>query len=187
MYYLSNQFFCYAFLQEITTSNVICVVTTHLKSKAKFESIRNAQVKFLLKFIDSNADFNFLYTKLNTKGLIICGDFNAEPTYSCIQYLLEFKFSSNPTLGNTKLHSAYNFLDSTKEDFLEMTTFKIRDTEYYRVIDYIFCSEGIKFLNNTPTIKKSDPTFESSGLSQKGFPNSEMPSDHYYLNLEFSF
>jgi mRNA deadenylase 3'-5' endonuclease subunit Ccr4 len=183
---LSNQFFCYLFLKDNITNKTFCVISTHLKSKSFNEPTRLAQVKFIACYINSNENFVDKYTKYNSSGMIICGDFNAEPSYSCIQHLLEFKFSKNLLLSNTKLHSAYNFLDSSKDDYLEMTTFKFRDSEYYRVIDYIFYTEGIKFLSNTPTIKKSDPSFETSGLSKTGFPNSDFPSDHYYLTMEFT-
>lgn len=182
---LSNQILCNLFLKDNSSNKTFCVISTHLKSKSFNEPTRYAQTKFITQYLDSNENFISKYTKYESSGMILCGDFNAEPSYSCIQYLLDFSFTNNPTLFKTNFHSAYNFIDPTKEDYLEMTTFKFRDSEYYRVIDYIFYTEGIRFVKNSPTIKKSDPKFEASGLSQTGFPNSDLPSDHYYLTIEF--
>jgi mRNA deadenylase 3'-5' endonuclease subunit Ccr4 len=84
------------------------------------------------------------------------------------------------------LISGYNYTDPSKEDYLEMTTFKIRDKEYYRIIDYIFYSNFVNKIKVTPTMKKDEFKLYEKDITSTGLPSSFFPSDHYYLNLVFN-
>lgn len=175
---LSNQNFGYFFLQINNNKQTLCIVLTHLKAKAEYEITRLAQVKHITNFMDKNEKFLQLYTEYNCNSMIFCGDLNAEPSYSCIDYITNYTFTNNKF---DRFISAYNYSDKDKEGFIEMTTCKIRDKPYYRVIDYIFYTEGVEKISTTPIPKKE----ELGGYSDIGFPSPDMPSDHYYLNIIF--
>jgi len=181
----SNQFFVVLFLLEKVSNKTICLISTHLKAKAEFENIRLSQIKFLLNYIDHNQEFLELLSKHSIAGIIFCGDLNAEPTYSCINYIRSFKFENNQYIIGREFKSANNFWDKDKEDYTEVTTFKIRDTVYYRVIDYIFYTDSIMFDSTTPTFKLSDPKFINTDFRMTGMPCEWFPSDHYYLTMKF--
>ena len=70
------------------------VIVVHLKSKAKNEDTRIGQVNHLMKYIEEN--------HLGKYPIFILGDFNAEPTYSCIVTLLENKNICAKSLFNLK-------------------------------------------------------------------------------------
>jgi mRNA deadenylase 3'-5' endonuclease subunit Ccr4 len=152
----SNQFFSYYEIKAIDIDKDLVVIATHLKAKAEFEHIRQIQINFLLNYVES---------KFKDLPIIICGDFNTEPYSGTIQ-----------TVMNTNLFkSVYNF------DEIEMTTFKIRDKEYYRIIDYIFHNEFVKAID-----KSELPTKKSlSDVLTTGLPSKDFPSDHYYLSFNF--
>jgi nocturnin len=181
----SNQFFVVLFLREKVSNKTICLISTHLKAKAEFENIRLSQMKFLLNYIDYNQEFLELFYKHSTAGIIFCGDLNAEPTYSCINYIKSFKFENNQFMIGKEFKSAYNFWDKDRDDYTEVTTFKIRDTVYYRVIDYIFYTDSIISESTTPTFKLSDPKFINTDFETTGLPCGWFPSDHYYLTMKF--
>lgn len=183
---LSNQFFVFCFFEEKISKKIICLITTHLKSKTEFEQIRISQIKYLLNYSDRNEEFLELYYKYLPTGILFCGDFNAEPDYSCINYLKYFKYGKNKLLLGKGFKSAYNVWDKEKEDHLEMTTFKIRDRPYYRVIDYIMYTDPIQCNFTTPTLKLCDQKFINTDLEKSGLPCEWFPSDHYYLTMNFS-
>lgn len=99
------------------TGQEICVTTTHLKAKkgALLSTLRNEQGKDLLYFIQKHC---------GDRPLIVCGDFNAEPTEPIYSTML-----ANP-LG---VGSAYADCDRNRSDLDSIereppyTTWKIRD------------------------------------------------------------
>jgi nocturnin len=183
---MSGQIFIYAIIKDILSGQIFCVILTHLKAKKEYEDIRTGQVKYLMKFIDEDEVFLNRMEQFGCTSLILCGDFNSEPQITCIPYLLNFKFTKNKIFANESFKSAYNISDESKEDFLEMTTFKIRESEYFRVIDYIFYMGNVNYIQTSPTIKKSDSSYTETNLKNTGLPNQDFPSDHFYLNFYFS-
>ena len=62
------------------SGNKFIVIMVHLKAKEPNENIRIRQVNHLMKFVEQNF--------LRKYPIFILGDFNAEPTYTCIKNLL---------------------------------------------------------------------------------------------------
>ena len=154
-------------INEKKTNNKFIVIVVHLKAKAENENIRLKQIEHLIKYIEENL--------LGKYPIFIMGDFNAEPTYSCIMKLLENK--------NICAKSLFDLKE------LDFTTIKLRDTLYRRVIDYIFFigknkenrDKELKILN----IEKGKPIIDE----KIGLPNNIFPSDHVFLKakIELNF
>lgn len=156
----------FALINENKTNNKFMVIVVHLKSKAENENIRLAQVDHLMKCIEENY--------LRKYPIFIIGDFNAEPTYTCISKILENKNFGAKSLFNLKE--------------LDFTTIKLRDVLYKRVIDYIFFIGKNKDENkelNIINIEKGKPTIDE----KIGLPNDIFPSDHLFLKarVELNF
>jgi len=177
---LTNQFFSINFLKQNQLNKVFCVIITHLKAKKPFEEIRKIQVKHICDIINNDKKFLNLFKNLNCESIILCGDFNTEPDCGSIQYLKNFEFNDSNLL---KFNSAYNIFDKSKDDFLECTTFKIREEEAYRVIDYIFYAGKIKVTEVEKIPTKSSNEWES--ITNIGLPSSFFPSDHHYIGVDF--
>ena len=98
------------------------------------------------------------------------GDFNAEPTYTCIKNLL----------SNEKLN-VKSLFDLSKLDY---STIKLRDKLYKRIIDYIFfISKNKDNTSNELIIKKAEkakPEIDET----IGLPNDKFPSDHLFLKAD---
>ena len=157
--------FCLINFFTLFDNITICLIVTHLKAKHEFEKTRLKQIKQICDHLSSQ-EFLIIYSEeLNCKGLIICGDFNAEPTNESINYLKNFKFIQ------TKLSNAFEDAD--------FTTFKIREEEYIRVIDYIF-------YYNLGLIK-TNKLMTKTEIGPNGLPNESFPSDHLYLKANFKF
>lgn len=183
---LSNQIFVYFVVQDISTLTTFIVIITHLKAKKQFYEMRRVQTKFLQCYIK-----NMLLNIHNNKGIIICGDFNAEPDEKSIQQILINDNSDNKFLTENNFplfQSAFNFSNPNKEDYIECTTFKIREVEIYRVIDYVFYDEN--FNNNFKIVEKNKLPKKTDDLIKeiigKGLPCEKFPSDHFYLFIKFS-
>lgn len=158
----SGQNAIFALINDKKTNNKFLVIAVHLKAKAENENIRFAQIEHLMKYIEKN--------HLGKYPIFILGDFNAEPTYSCIQKLLENK--------NINAKSLFDFNE------LGFSTIKLRDKLYKRIIDYIFFvpkekdgkDKEIKILN----AEKAKPTIDE----KIGLPNNAFPSDHLFLKAK---
>lgn len=98
------------------TGREVCIATTHLKAKngTVLSMLRNEQGKDLLQFLCDNFD---------SRPIVLCGDFNAEPTEPVYSTIL-----SNDIL---KLSSAYAdcFLYDEQCVYREppYTTWKVRE------------------------------------------------------------
>jgi len=151
----------FALINENKTNNKFMVIVVHLKSKAENENIRLAQVDHLMKCIEENY--------LRKYPIFIIGDFNAEPTYTCITKILENKNFGAKSLFNLKE--------------LDFTTIKLRDVLYKRVIDYILFIGKNKDENkelNIINTEKGKPTIDE----KIGLPNDIFPSDHLFLKAK---
>lgn len=153
-----SQFFIHAAL-KISFDKELWVFMTHLKAK-DFEETRKIQTKELFENITMKYEIVKPEERKNI-GIMVCGDFNAEPHYECMKELL-------------------NFFDSAYKD-AEFTTFKFRDKLYARVIDYmLYSKESLKIIGKLEIPKKED-------MDGKGLPNEDFPSDHLSLFGLFQF
>lgn len=152
----------WALILDKKSGNKFIVFVVHLKAKEAFENIRIGQVEHLMKFIEKNF--------LGKYPIFILGDFNAEPSYTCI----------NNLLNNEKLN-VKSLFDLKKLDY---TTIKLRDKMYKRIIDYIlFVSKNKNNSDNELSIKyaeRAKPYIDES----IGLPNDKFPSDHLFLKAE---
>ena len=152
------------------TGQEICVATTHLKARtgALLSTLRNEQGKDLLDFVK---------THCGGRPVIICGDFNAEPTEPVYLTLLRCE--------TLRLASAYASAgDSADASPSEppYTTWKIREEgEVCHTIDYVFFSQ------DTFTVEAvlDFPTGEEIGEGR--VPSFGYPSDHFSLVCDFRF
>ena len=96
----------------------ICVITTHLKARKEYDSIRCEQVSSLLNYIQQN---------LQELPIIICGDFNSLPDTGAYNAML------NNTCG---LISGYRKALGEVEPVF--TTLKIRNKMEIKTEDYIW-------------------------------------------------
>ena len=144
------------------SGNKFIVIVAHLKAKEPNENIRIGQINHLMKFIEQNF--------LRKYPIFILGDFNAEPSYTCVKNLFK----------NEELN-AKSLLDLTKLDY---STIKLREKMYKRIIDYIiFISKEKDNINNELIIKKAErakPEIDES----IGLPNDKFPSDHLFLKAD---
>jgi len=106
--------------------------------------------------------------------IIIAGDFNEIPTNPVCQYFAEghFKEILNIPKHPLQLENSYNHYDNTK--VAPYTTFKKRDKEVCRTIDYIWYTSDklhVTHLLEIPLIEEL----------KNRLPCSEYPSDHLAL------
>jgi nocturnin len=153
-------------LREKNSGNEICVSTTHLKARsgALLSTLRNEQGKDILEWLEAiRAD----------RPVIICGDFNAEPSEPVYKTMTQNE--------KTPLQSAYDMTVDEKEGNLEYTTWKIRETgEQKHILDYIFHSPQLQAVStmNMPT---------EDQIGEDRLPSLQFASDHLSLIAEFRF
>ncbi|ELU13780.1 hypothetical protein CAPTEDRAFT_218384 [Capitella teleta] len=147
------------------------VGVTHLKAKYGWDDLRHKQGVYMLSYLHKNLPAS--------SALILCGDFNAEPTEqvhkACLESPLGLKSAYAVNSENGIMEPAY-------------TTWKIRggateeeDVEVCRTIDYIWYTE--KSLKVTAL--KEFPTGDEIGAER--VPSYAYPSDHFSLAADFKF
>ncbi|XP_067850279.1 nocturnin-like isoform X2 [Heptranchias perlo] len=162
----TNQVAIVQTLRCIETSRVFCVAVTHLKACSGWERFRSSQGCDLLQNLESIT---------NGAGipLIVCGDFNAEPTEDVYKQF---------TKSSLNLNSAYKLLSEDGQSEPPFTTWKIRPSgESCHTLDYIWYSQHAFSVNRLLTL----PTEEQIGPNR--LPSFHYPSDHLSLVCEFSF
>ncbi|KAA8497899.1 Nocturnin [Porphyridium purpureum] len=100
------------------------LAATHLKAKVEFAAVRQRQMQMLLAALNSGS--------MIPQGcaLVVAGDFNAEPSETAVEMALG---------SEGRLLSLYGEILG---DINLWTTWKIRDKELRRCIDYIFYRDG---------------------------------------------
>lgn len=143
------------------TDDYVHLIATHLKAKHEFEEVRYAQTQQLVELIKKTK--KEVKGKYNTEPkTVLAGDLNAEPDWKSVKEITE----------KSGLTSAFS--DAV------LTTFKIRDKEQCRVIDYIFHDPTLKVIS-----RNAIPTKEDFGVN--GLPNEFFPSDHFFLVAQFEY
>lgn len=155
----SNQVSIVCHFQTKTTNcKDFTIAVTHLKAKVgqENETLRKAQIAYLIQYLKSkNLDH----------PLILCGDFNAPPTEPAYEVV------KSCDLGLTSVNTHL----SQEGQEPKYTTWKVRDTEVCRTIDYIwYTKKGLKV--------KSILNMPSEDEIGKGrLPSFRYPSDHLSL------
>ncbi|XP_054846027.1 nocturnin isoform X3 [Eublepharis macularius] len=148
------------------TGKLFCIAVTHLKARNGWERFRSAQGADLLQKLKS-------ITQEAEIPLIVCGDFNAEPTEEVYK---EFSDSS------LNLNSAYKLLSADGMSEPPYTTWKIRlSGESRHTLDYIWYSQHALQVNAALSLL----TEEQIGPNR--LPSYNYPSDHLSLVCDFSF
>ncbi|KAG9480131.1 hypothetical protein GDO78_011902 [Eleutherodactylus coqui] len=161
----TNQVAIAEVLQCKETGRVLCFAVTHLKARSGWERFRLAQGTDLLRNLES-------VTQGAQIPLVICGDFNAEPTEEVYK-----RFASS----SLNLNSAYKVLSDDGETEPPYTTWKIRPTgESCNTLDYIWYSQHALKVNAALSLL----TEEQIGPNR--LPSFNYPSDHLSLVCDFS-
>ncbi|XP_060102737.1 nocturnin-like isoform X1 [Heteronotia binoei] len=148
------------------TGKLFCIAVTHLKARNGWERFRSAQGADLLQKLQS-------ITQEPDIPLIVCGDFNAEPTEEVYK---EFSDSS------LNLNSAYKLLSVDGLSEPPYTTWKIRPSgECRHTLDYIWYSQHALQVNAALSLL----TEEQIGPNR--LPSLNYPSDHLSLVCDFTF
>ncbi|XP_059201439.1 nocturnin [Centropristis striata] len=168
-----------AIVQTLTckvTGRQLCVAVTHLKARSGWERLRSAQGADLLQSlrnITSKGGSNQNGAGPGSTPLVVCGDFNAEPSEDVYR-----RFSSS-VLG---LNSAYKLLSSDGQTEPAYTTWKVRPSgESCSTLDYIWYSHDALSVDCLLDI----PTEEQIGRNR--LPSYHYPSDHLSLLCDISF
>lgn len=165
----NSQVFIILQLKHKETNSLITLVCVHLKAK-KNPDVRRNQIEFILNNLKSHLS---TIPSLNEHPIILCGDFNGEPSETFYEYITNF--------------SDINFTDSyfsclNAKNERRASTFKIRETTglVARTIDYIFYTNSC--LNLLSYLNLPDASDLDSNI---GIPNLSYPSDHFSLVCDF--
>ncbi|XP_026185663.1 nocturnin isoform X2 [Mastacembelus armatus] len=167
-----------AIVQTLTcqiTGRQLCVAVTHLKARSGWERLRSAQGADLLQSLRCITSLAGRQSKAASAmvPLIVCGDFNAEPSEDVYR-----RFTSSP-LG---LNSAYKLLSTDGQTEPAYTTWKIRPSgECCSTLDYIWYTHSALSVDCLLDI----PTEEQIGPDR--LPSYHYPSDHLSLLCDISF
>lgn len=162
----TNQVAIAEVLQCKETGRLLCFAVTHLKARSGWERFRLAQGTDLLRNLES-------VTQGAKIPLVICGDFNAEPTEEVYK-----RFASS----SLNLNSAYKVLSDDGDTEPPYTTWKIRPTgESCNTLDYIWYSQHALKVNSALSLL----TEEQIGPNR--LPSFNYPSDHLSLVCDLGF
>ncbi|KAM6981379.1 nocturnin [Aplochiton taeniatus] len=159
------------------TGRRLCVAVTHLKARSGWERLRSAQGADLLSRLKGITAGAAEGASGGAEGgcvpLIVCGDFNAEPTEEVYR-----RFRTSP-LG---LDSAYRLLSFDGQTEPAFTTWKIRPSgESCSTLDYIWYTRealAVETLLDLPSEEQIGPD---------RLPSYHYPSDHLSLLADISF
>lgn len=150
------------------------MAVTHLKARAGWEWLRNAQGSDLLRHLQNLVrKHSPMADPSSDIPLLVCGDFNAIPSEEVYR-----RFTTS-LLG---LDSAYKKLSQDGSTEPEYTTWKIRPTgECCSTLDYIWYAKDSLRVQAVLDM----PTEEQIGPNR--LPSFNYPSDHLSLVCDFSF
>ncbi|XP_062332611.1 nocturnin isoform X1 [Osmerus eperlanus] len=162
------------------TGRRLCVAVTHLKARSGWERLRSAQGADLLQHLRTitargRADACGAGAGPEGEGvaLIVCGDFNSEPTEDVYR-----RFSSSPL----NLDSAYKLLSADGQAEPAFTTWKIRPSgESRSTLDYIWYSHHALCVESLLDLLSEEQ------VGPDRLPSYHYPSDHLSLLCDISF
>ncbi|XP_035887714.1 nocturnin isoform X1 [Phyllostomus discolor] len=144
----------------------LCIAVTHLKARTGWEQLRSAQGCDLLRNLQN-------ITQGAKIPLIVCGDFNAEPTEEVYKH-----FASS----SLNLSSAYKLLSADGQSEPPYTTWKIRTSgECRHTLDYIWYSK------HALSVRSALDLLTEEQIGPNRLPSFHYPSDHLSLVCDFSF
>ncbi|XP_021565734.1 nocturnin [Carlito syrichta] len=144
----------------------LCIAVTHLKARTGWERFRSAQGCDLLQNLQS-------ITQGAKIPLIVCGDFNAEPTEEVYR-----RFAAS----SLDLNSAYKLLSADGQSEPPYTTWKIRTSgECRHTLDYIWYSQ------RALSVRSALGLLTEEQIGPGRLPSFSYPSDHLSLVCDFSF
>ncbi|XP_034036912.1 nocturnin isoform X2 [Thalassophryne amazonica] len=165
----TNQVAIVVMLRCRSSGRSLCVAVTHLKARSGWEMLRSAQGTNLLQNLRNITAAG----RDGTVPLVVCGDFNAEPSEDVYR-----RFSSSP-LG---LDSAYKLLSPDGQTEPAFTSWKIRPSgESRSTLDYIWYSHHALSVDSLLAL----PSEEQIGPDR--LPSYHYPSDHVSLLCDVSF
>ncbi|XP_030889174.1 nocturnin [Leptonychotes weddellii] len=148
------------------SSRQFCIAVTHLKARTGWERFRSAQGCDLLQNLQN-------ITQGAKIPLIVCGDFNAEPTEEVYKH-----FASS----SLNLNSAYKLLSPDGQSEPPYTTWKIRTSgECRHTLDYIWYSK------RALSVRAALDLLTEEQIGPNRLPSFNYPSDHLSLVCDFSF
>ncbi|XP_013370703.1 PREDICTED: nocturnin [Chinchilla lanigera] len=143
-----------------------CIAVTHLKARTGWEQFRSAQGCDLLQNLQN-------ITQGAKIPLIVCGDFNAEPTEEVYKH-----FASS----SLNLNSAYKLLSADGQSEPPYTTWKIRTSgECRHTLDYIWYSQ------HALSVRSALDLLTEEQIGPNRLPSFNYPSDHLSLVCDFGF
>lgn len=193
-----------AVLKHKVTNEVIFVSNTHLYWSPKHDDVKLMQTYLLSKLIKdsimrhykiSNDQVDDLINSKNGPNIIMCGDYNSDPTSMVYKFMsqglinkkdearftqnygLKFEDIINNSLG--KFKSPYK--DLYQKGLFTKTTYT---PTFKNIIDYIWfadCNNKFKF---TKVLGDIDQSYLKN---YQGFPNKDFPSDHIPIIAQIEF
>ncbi|EDO34680.1 predicted protein [Nematostella vectensis] len=161
---LTNQTALFVHLFDNLNKKSLYCCGTHLKAKPAFQDLRSAQGKSVLAFLKD-------FMENEQAEVLVCGDFNAEPTEPVYQVMED-------GVHGVPLRSAYKTISRSEPDY---TTWKIRPNgEVKHTIDYVWHSEGLK-------VDGYLHVADTASMNVDRLPCMAYPSDHISLVFDFSF
>ncbi len=171
-------------LPRAISCSCICIVNTHLYSNPECPDVKLWQTQALLQEVEHFAAPRGL-------PLVICGDFNSEPT-SAVYELLETSGvdPNHPDLSNDpysvlpdaselvhglQLQSTYAYVLGAEPPYTNYTDM------FKGTLDYIWCTAPML----RPLAVTNVPTEEEIQRSGKSMPNVQASSDHILLSVDF--
>ena len=167
----TNQVCLMGEFKDKVTDREFVVVTTHFKAKPEYHQVRFHEGVFMEKNVESFR---------SGKPVLICGDFNAEPTEDVVKY---YQASA------LELQSAYTQLSESGCENPAYTTWKIRgsktpggkEKEACHTIDYMWYQPKHMGVTSLLSIPSGDE------IGPNRLPSWHYPSDHFSLAADFIF
>jgi mRNA deadenylase 3'-5' endonuclease subunit Ccr4 len=169
----ANQLALIVPLLHIASNQTLWLTATHLKAKRGFEETRTNQAKELIQALRARSPKDLV---------ILCGDFNDEPSSQCYSYINSQEL--------VPLHSCYARYHEWRDPQLSSTGVSLEEAPYTtykqrdpleitcRTIDYIWADPRLMVRS---LVSLPEP------LPEVPFPSVDYPSDHLLIGAILSF
>lgn len=175
-----------AVLQVIGENQRLCIANTHIFSNPEYPDVKLWQAYVLAQELEQ-------FAALRRLPIILCGDFNSEPS-SAVYQLLDKNvvtsehpdfandpaniFTSNTLSHRMSLSSTYATVLNAEPEHTNYTG------HWVGTVDYIWYSN--EHLVPLSVFATHDPSILKS-YANTALPNCQFPSDHVFLCAEFTF